>query len=232
MITEILTHARKEYPKESCGVVIVFKGRERYVPCKNVATERHKEFLIDPEDYANASDMGQIVKIVHSHPKSNPSPSQNDLVSIEATKLPWIICNPLTEQWTETQPSNYKAPIIGREYGYGVLDCYALIRDYYNELGVTLSDYERLGTLEEDANNYLNNLESEGFHKVDKPQKHDMILMCLGHNKPNHASILLDGNVMLHHCSGRLSSRDVYGGYYAKNTYGFYRHKDLTKSEM
>lgn len=227
MITEILAHAKQEYPRESCGVVIVFKGRERYIPCKNIATERHNEFLIDPEDYANASDLGQITKIVHSHPKSNPSPSQNDLVSIEQTQLPWIICNPLTEQWTETRPTGYKAPLIGREYGYGVLDCYTLIRDYYATLGVMLKDYERNGTPEEDAKNYLNNLEAEGFYKVMKPQKNDMILMFNG----AHAAILLDGNVMLHHCRNRLSSRDVYGGYYAKNTYGFYRHKDLTKPE-
>lgn len=229
MIEDILAHAKREYPKESCGLVVVFKGREKYIPCRNAATERHSEFLIEPEDYAKAEDLGEIVKIVHSHPKSAPTPSQNDLVAIEQSGLPWIICNPLTEQWTETNPSGYKAPLIGREYGYGMLDCYTLIRDYYADLGIKLADYKRKGTLEADSDNYLLNLSSEGFVKVGQPEKHDMILMALGYSKPNHAGIYVGGNVMLHHCRNRLSSRDVYGGYWQKNTYGYFRHLDLMK---
>lgn len=230
MLTEILDHAKQEYPRESCGLVVIFKGREKYIPCRNAATERHSEFLIDPSDYAVAEDIGEIVKIVHSHPKSASTPSQNDLVAIEQSKLPWIIVNPLTDQWTETKPSGYKAPLIGREYGYGVMDCYTLVRDYYSEISIHLSDYERRGTLEADSDNYLLNLEREGFIKVGSPEKHDMILMCLGHPKPNHAAIYVGGNVMLHHTRGRLSSRDVYGGYWQKNCYGYFRHLDLIKS--
>lgn len=228
MISEILNHAKQEYPRESCGLVVIYKGREKYVPCRNIATERHAEFLIDPSDYAKAEDLGEVVKVVHSHPKSAPNPSQNDKVAIEQSKLPWIICNPLTDQWTETCPSGYTAPLIGREYGYGILDCYTLIKDYFSsELNITLKDYQRLGTIESDAEGYLNNWEDYGFAKVNSPEKHDVILMCLGHNKPNHAAIYLGNNIMLHHCRNRLSSRDVYGGYWQKNCYGYFRHLDL-----
>ena len=99
---DILEHAKSECPNESCGVIIVFKGRERYVPCKNVSTEPELNFRIDPIDYSNAEDTGDIVKIVHSHPQSNPAPSQGDLIGIENTSVPWIIVNPLTEEFTET----------------------------------------------------------------------------------------------------------------------------------
>ena len=42
---------------------------------------------------------------------------------------------------------------------------------------------------------------------------------------PNHAAIYLDDMIILHHVQGRLSSRDVYGGYYQKVTELCLRHE-------
>ena len=226
MITdEILEHAKAEYPKECCGLVVVFKGREKYISCRNLATDQNMEFMIHPEDYVKAEDIGEIVKIVHSHPKTNANPSELDLVGIEESKLPWVIVNPLTGQVTETAPSGYKAPLIGRQYGYGIQDCYTLIKDYYDrELNIKLRDYPRSGTQEDDLQIYLKEFENEGFVKVDTLEPHDMIVLSSGHG-----AIYLGNNIILHHVAGRLSSRDVYGGYWMKNTRGYYRHLDLIK---
>ena len=35
---------------------------------------------------------------------------------------------------------------------------------------------------------------------------------------PNHAAVYLGDGLILHHLQGRLSSRDVYGGYWQKIT--------------
>ena len=42
---------------------------------------------------------------------------------------------------------------------------------------------------------------------------------------PNHAGIYLGDGVVLHHVQGRLSSRDVYGGYYQKVTAKVLKHE-------
>ena len=44
-------------------------------------------------------------------------------------------------------------------------------------------------------------------------------------NVPNHAAIYLGGDVIGHHLYGRLSGRDVYGGYYKKHTTHVLRKK-------
>jgi cell wall-associated NlpC family hydrolase len=50
-------------------------------------------------------------------------------------------------------------------------------------------------------------------------------LMQLSSSLPNHAAIYLGDQMILHHSQGRLSSRDVYGGYYWKNTALVLRHE-------
>lgn len=228
----ILEHVKAEYPREACGLAIIFKGKLKYIPCKNnaIGTEH---FILDAEDYAKAEDMGEVVALIHSHPNASANASEADFVSCEATKLPWYIVGWPSGVWVNFEPSGYVAPLVGRNFHHGVLDCYTLIQDYYlRELGNQLPNFVRHDNwwVAKDGkppeNLYVENFAKAGFEVVSgPPEKHDVLLMMVGADVPNHAAIYLGDEVILHHLHGRLSSRDQYAGYYDKHTTHILRYR-------
>ena len=226
---QILEHAKAEFPREACGLVAVVKGRRRYFPCRNIADTPDEHFILDPADYAATEDKGEIVAVIHSHPTTNHNPSQADRVACEKSGLPWHIVNPRTEQWGYCEPAGFELPYVGRKFSFGVVDCYSLCRDWYGrEFGLKLRDYPRRDKFWLRGENlYLDNFASEGFRAIplEELQYGDIILMQLESPLPNHAAIYLGDQQILHHLQGRLSSRDIYGGYYWKSTAKALRHE-------
>lgn len=228
ILAEIRAHAEREYPRESCGLVIVRKGRRKYMPIRNVA-EKNEHFVMHAEDQTAAEDQGQPVMVVHSHPNIAARPSDADLVGCEKSGLPWLIVNWPTGAVHEFAPTGYLAPLVGRQFSHGVLDCYSLIVDYYKqECGIDLPDFDRPDEWWlKGANLYLDGFASAGFVRVDKPQKNDVVLMRVAAPVPNHGGIYLGDGNMLHHQMGRLSSKDIYGGWYEKITTHYLRHRSF-----
>lgn len=226
MLPEFTAHYYEDYPNEMCGIVVIFKGRYKYIKCTNVASDRINNFIIPPEEYAAAEDMGEIVCIVHSHTLLGPQPSQADLVSIEKLNIPFLIIS-ADSTYTYTEPSGYIAPLYGRKFSHGILDCYSFVKDYYKlEFGIDLVDRYREDKWWTKGQNILvEHIDGDGFVKVDNPKDGDVILLSLGSRTPNHLGILIEGNLLAHHMTNRLSSRDVYSDFYIKSTYGIYRHR-------
>lgn len=215
-------HALSQMPREACAVVVIRKGKEQLFICNNKSIVLD-QFTLDPSDFAAASEAGEPVAIVHSHVYQAPVPSEADKVACEATKLEWIICSVPTGTWHSFTPSGYKAPLVGRQWAHGVLDCYSLVRDYYKEiLNIELMDFDREDEWwERGANLYCEeNLSKAGFKTVPMSdlRKHDGLIMQVKSNVANHAGIYLGDDQFLHQLSRRLSSRDVYAGYYRKHT--------------
>lgn len=217
--SDALAHALREMPRESCGLLVVRKGREVYRPCRNIA-EGTDQFAIHPDDYEAADAEGEIVGVVHSHPYTPPEPSQADLVGCEASGLRWHIVNVPTGAWHSFVPSGYVAPLVGRVFSHGVLDCYACIRDWYaQERGITLPDFDRRdGWWERGENLYLDNFGKAGFEACNELHVGAVLLLQVASPVPNHAAIYLGDDMILHHVQGRLSSRDIWGGYWRKHT--------------
>lgn len=232
IIAAVREHAAQHAPRECCGLIVVQHGYKKYIPCRNVSLS-DAEFEIDADDYAAAEDAGEIVAVCHSHPFTSPEPSQADRVGCETSGLPWLIVNHPVGHYVEIKPEGYRAPLIGRTFCHGVLDCYTLVQDYYRErLGITLPNfYRKERWWEHGGNLYLDGLESAGFWIASGPPiEHDMLLMRVRSEVPNHAAVYhLQGKrqLIMHHLQGRLSSRDVYGGWYQKNTTHVCRHKDV-----
>lgn len=219
---DALKHALAEMPRESCGLVVVHSGREGYWPCKNIA-EKQSQFIMDPEDYARAEDSGDILAVVHSHPNASARPSEADRVGCELSGLPWHIVSVPAGAWERFEPSGYKAPLIGRPFVHGVLDCYSLIRDWYREnRAVELPDFDRAEEWwAKGGNLYIDHFSDAGFSPLGAGEvlaPGDVILMQMRSSVVNHAAIYLGHDVILHHLMNRLSCREIYGGYWAKNT--------------
>ena len=224
-----LLHAKNQDPKESCGLLVNIKGKERYYPCENLSLSHYQEFILNPEDYVKADNLGEIMAIVHSHPSTPPIPSQADKISCEHSKLPWYIVNPKTEQWGECIPEGYVPDLLGRPWVWGITDCWSLVRDWYKqEKNIELKDYERLMTPEEFLNNPLfeKYAKNTGFRELAKEealQKGDVLLMSILHPTLNHVAIFL-GDMVLHHLADRLSCREPYSEWLLKCTGKWYRY--------
>jgi len=230
VIQSVLSHATACIPREACGLVIETATGQEYRPCTNIA-EASDQFILDPDEYADIEDYYKILGIAHSHYGAPPSPSQADLVGCESSALPWLIVSVPTGTHQIVTPTGYVAPLLGRQFYCGVLDCYSIVRDYHQlELGIHVKDYERSSDWWlKGKNHFMDRFEDAGF--VQKPlaelQKHDVVLMKCNSAVPNHAAIYLGNNIILHHLVDRLSSKDVYGGYWLKATVCVLRHKEL-----
>lgn len=228
LVQDVIKHAEITTPYESCGVAVISVGKLKYIPCTNISTDINM-FIISPEEFADISDKYTVVGICHSHINCSPKPSPADIVSCEASKLPWLIVSYPVGSYEILEPTGYMHPLVGRPYYYGTLDCFSIIRDYYRtECDIIINDYHR----EPDwwhtgGDMYEENFIAEGFVEVPigSLQLHDAILMKIDSNVSNHAAIYLGNTHILHHRTNRLSSKDVYGGYWRKNTSKVLRHR-------
>lgn len=255
-IKEILTHAEEGYPNEICGVVVMSGKVEHYVRCVNLSTDPTEEFKMCPESFADASELGDVVGIVHSHPDGTSAPSLVDravmsrnreielLVDPDSKSTPWHIVSWPEGDYRQIIP---EAPegLLDRPFVHNVWDCWATCEGYYRKYhNLTFPKQHRDDRWWEDKNAfsfYEELYEDWGFVRVDgDPIPGDMIVMQIGRtHHPNHAGIYLgdisefEGKqfhgsaLMLHHMYGKKSEVIVYGGQWHQRTSFVLRHKEL-----
>lgn len=227
ILADAVSSALIAAPREMCGVAIVKNGKPKFIECRNMGDD-NDFFYMHPADYVAACNEGEVIAIVHSHGAHSTEPSDADLTACEKSRKPWLIVN-TSGKSTLVFPNGYKAPLIGRTWAHGVHDCYALLRDAMVKIiGVAIPDFERgVNWWAKGENLIADQYEQAGFKRLlDEPLKHgDVLVMQVGSQVPNHCAVWLEGNYILHHCFGRLSSRDVYGASWQRLTVLHLRHE-------
>lgn len=225
---QIVADCRKRAPEEACGFIV----DGVLMPCKNRHPDPKNHFAIAAEDYALAEEQGDIECVYHSHSNGNAQFSVHDVQVCKQTNLPWFLYEPKTSTCVYADPTG-NAPYVGRDWAYGIQDCYSLLRDFYRrEFGIRLDDFERGENGEWERGGwtmFVDNYESQGFVKIQGPErKGDFLLMQIDAGSPNHAGVMAgEGNVFYHHLMDRQSQTSVWGNYWAKRTVYVLRHRDL-----
>lgn len=229
LLIELVADCDKRAPEEGCGLI----ANGEVVPCKNIHPSPQESFAIAAEDYAFVSEtVGEIDCVYHSHTNDRDGFSPADIKSCKQTNLPWLVYNTNSKNWKYADPRGNE-PYVGREWVYGIYDCYSLTRDFYRrEFGISLDDFERgedKEWLSPNWNMFGENYASQGFVEIESPcQKGDIVLMKMDTRWPNHFAILKGEGVRLyHHLAGRRSEEATYGKYWRQFTAKVLRHREL-----
>lgn len=205
-------HARREFPKEACGV---FTRSIGYFPCTNIDPEPEKNFHMK-EYFQVAANKGDVIALFHSHPDGDNAPSVADMHFQISTNLPWCVA----VMAHNGQVSDFFAwgsdvipPLIGREYRSGAMDCFSIIRDAYKLwYNIDLPEFPRdKKFVEKGQNIYLENYGYAQFKMItpEKLMPGDVILgSVFGRGMVNHGAIVLNDREIIHHVLGHLSKRD------------------------
>jgi len=120
---------------------------------------------------------------------------------------------------------NYQS-LIGRKWKYGSFDCFSLIRDYYELLGVNFPDYQRPEDLETCESIFLDQANALKFKQIDFNSRlpNDVLIMKLGTKTPMHAAILLENEQILHQKLDSLSCVELLSNYYRRSTEAVFRY--------
>lgn len=228
LLQAVMRHAQDVRPREACGLVARVDGEQRYIRCRNIA-ERDTDFVMHPDDFADAEDSGEIVGVAHSHVLASPNPSMADLVGVESSNLPWLIVSWPTGTYRLLQPNGFEAPLEGRQYAWGVLDCYTLVQDYYARvLNLPINLHTDRDWQKAEDCNYSEHLMKFGFLQVEEPRLHDVLVMRPKRGEPPHMGIYVGEGKMLHHYNNRYSEISYYGTFWKERTVVIARHKSLT----
>ncbi|EDK3931785.1 phage tail protein, partial [Salmonella enterica subsp. enterica serovar Muenchen] len=196
---DILTHAKRCTPAESCGYVVKTAFETVYLPCENISAEPGMYFRMSPEDYIRASFLGEVVALVHSHPGDGGQPYLSTVdrtLQIQSGLDWWLVSDERIHKF------RCVPHLTGRQFEHGVTDCYTLFRDAYHLAGIDMPDFDREDDWWSQGKSlYLDHLEATGFYRVDPEdaQPGDVLICCFGSPTPNHAAIYCGNGELLHH---------------------------------
>ncbi len=239
LVDQAMNHALDAAPEESVGIV----AGGQYHRLRNVHPRPLEAFAIDPQEQLRILlEYGTLQVVIHSHPKSQPGPSHDDMMGQFNAGVPYGIIvvgdNNVIDVvfFGDTVPV---APLVGRPFIHGVYDCYALGRDFYRtQLNITLPNFARMDrwwdlNAGEDANLLESNFEAAGFYPIafNEMKRGDAMLCKLASSqKINHCGVYIGNDLVLHHMYGtrKAAILSIEENVYNWRKFAVYalRHKD------
>ena len=228
MIYEIEEHFKKEYPREGCGIVAIVRGKKEWFPCTNIA-ENDNDFIISHKEYLDVRKRYDIVAIVHSHVEQSNAPSEHDINSCNALGIPYHIYSYPEMDLNILEPEKNFYPLIGREYKFGVTDCFEALRDWLLQEGIEIPKREPFEErfFEEQLDYFSEEYIMNWNHKkiTGPPKKDDVLIFQINSVIPNHCGVYLGEQIFYHHATGRLSCRENLHPFWMKYLVGIYRYE-------
>jgi len=211
-VQQLEEHFAKEYPREACGVFSVVKGKKKYIPCTNVA-EDDEDFILDSQEYLKLKRTTDIVGIVHSHPDATPEPSETDIKYCNAVGIPYYIFSYPDMELKIVQPKTNTVDLYGREYEFGVKDCFEALRDYLQTQKIHIPPRALFEDdwWEKDLDYFTDEIISEWSHKpvpLSDLKINDVLIFNVLDNIGNHCGVYIGNDCFYHHAVNRLSCRE------------------------
>lgn len=226
MIDEIRNHFEDEYPREGCGIIGIVQGKKKWFPCKNVA-ENEDDFIMCSIDYMKVKSKADIFAIVHSHPDATNEASQGDINNCNALGIPYYIFSYPDMELNILEPEKKVNDLFGREYEFGVTDCFEAMRDYLasQDINIPRRDAFEDDWWKKDLDYFTEDTIKQWNHsKVDNLQPNDVIIFSIESKVGNHCGVYLGNDIFYHHAENRLSCRESLYPFWAKYLTGIYRY--------
>jgi len=102
LLDQIKDLATKDFPHETCGLIVCEKeGSWRVVSLKNHSQSPKESFLISPLDFIEHKN---IAAIYHSHPDSSSAPSHADRLYCNELQLNFLIYSIIEDKFSVLTP--------------------------------------------------------------------------------------------------------------------------------
>lgn len=227
IIAKVIAHAEQTAPRECCGLI---RGAD-YIPIANVAPQ-DDAFLMRTSEFLAALRDGPIDAVAHSHVFLPPVASETDLTSCEASRLPWLIVSIPNNTHTVIRPSGFRAPLVGRTWGWGVHDCFSLVRDGISAYAaIEIPNIDREWEFWRKSDDFIRaSMPAMGFVELPPgtPLQHlDVLGMKVHGRVVNHLGLFIAPDRLLHQMAHRPSVMEIYGGTYQAHTELHARHVGL-----
>ena len=208
----IKEHFDKEYPKEGCGLLAVVKGKKEWFPITNLA-DNNDDFIMDSDEYLKVMLSSDIIGIVHNHIDVSHEPSETDIEACNTLGIPYYIFNYPDMDLNILQPKKSFMDLYGREYKFGVSDCFEAMRDYLLQQQIEIAPralfednwYDK--GLDYFCPDVIKNWGGQEV-SLSNLEENDVLIFKVQEETNNHCGVYLGNDIFYHHAVNRLSCRE------------------------